>query len=125
MQRGDRLCFEIDILKQSPKITTEPIKTTSSECSSNSIQLELSCLNFNINGAKVKGSTFDKTSGSTTIQVHAINDGNITISAKNSLLDTISMILVDGEEWDDVIVDGSKMTIDFFAGTETIEIIWN
>ncbi len=33
------------------------------------------------------------------------------------------MVLVDGEEWDDVEIDGNQVTVEFPAGTEEIEII--
>ena len=33
------------------------------------------------------------------------------------------MILVDGEEWDDVEIDGNNVTVMFPAGAEMIEII--
>ena len=126
---GDRLCSEVDMPKQSTTVTTEPTITTNSQttvntCSSNSIQMESNCLKFNINGAVVKSSTFDESSGSTTIQIHATDDGKLTINASSSILDTI-FVLVDGEESNDIIINGSRITIEFFAGTETIEIFGN
>jgi predicted secreted protein with PEFG-CTERM motif len=33
------------------------------------------------------------------------------------------MVLVDGEEWDDVEINGNEVTVMFLAGAETIEII--
>jgi len=116
---GDRLCDEENTPKQSPDITTEPTKT--SMCNRNSIQMESSCMSFNIDGGTVKGSTYDNMSGSTTIQIQTANDGHITI---NTALDT-AFILVDGEEWNDVIISDSSTVIEFFAGTETIQIFEN
>jgi len=126
---GDRLCSEVDVPKQSATVTTEPTITTNSQttvnmCSSNSIQMESNCLRFNINGAVVKSSTFDESSGSTTIQIQATDDGKLTINASSSILDTI-FVLVDGEESNDIIINSSRITIEFFAGTETIEIFGN
>ena len=125
---GDRLCSEVDVPKQSTTITTKPSttnsQTTVNTCSSNSIQMESNCLRFNINGAVVKSSTFDESSGLTTIKIHATDDGKLTINASSSILDTI-FVLVDGEESDDIIINGSRITIEFFAGTETIEIFGN
>jgi len=126
---GDRLCSEVDMPKQSTTVTTEPTVTPNSQttvnmCSRNSIQIESNCLNFNINGAVVKSSTFDESSGSTTIQISSTDDGKLTINASSSILDTI-FVLVDGEESNDITINGAKMTIEFFAGTETIEIFGN
>ena len=116
---GDRLCSESDTPKQSP--VTPELKKTTSICNSSSIQIESICSSFSINGGTVKGSVFDSTTGSTTILIQAVNDGSITI---RTALDSV-FILVDGEESDDVIVSGSSTVIEFFAGTETIEIFGN
>ena len=116
---GDRLCSEVTVSKQSSTITTEPTKT--SMCNRSSIQTESNCLSFSINSGTVKNSSYDNISGSTTIQIQTTNDGQITI---NTALDT-AFILVDGEEWDDVIVSDSSTIIEFLAGTETIEIFGN
>ena len=119
---GDRLCSESDTPKQAPTIVSESnSKTTTNTCSRSTIQMESSCSSFNINGGSVKGSAFDSTTGSTTIQIQAVNDGSITI---RTALDS-TFILVDGEEWDDVIVSGSSTIIEFLAGTEIIEIFGN
>ena len=116
---GDKLCSEVTVSKQSSTIATEPTKT--SMCNRSSIQTESNCLGFSINSGTVKNSSYDNMSGSTTIQIQTTNDGQITI---NTALDT-AFILVDGEEWDDVIVSGSSTIIEFLAGTETIEIFGN
>jgi hypothetical protein len=126
---GDRLCSESDVPKQSSQTTTEstiPMKSkpTINTCDVTSIQIESDCLTFKINGATVKDSYYDKTTDSTTIQINAANNGQITITDAHSLLRS-SFILVDGEEWNDVNVDKTGLTIEFFAGTETIEIFGN
>ena len=120
---GDKLCSDTDIPKQPTTVATNS-KAVTNSCSSYAIQMESNCLSFNINGAVVKSSTFDESSGSTTIQIQATDDGKLTITASSSILDTI-FVLVDGEESDDIIINGSRMTIEFFAGTETIEIFGN
>lgn len=123
---GDRLCSEPETPEQTPvtpkqtPATPEPKKTTGT-CNKSTIQLKTSCTSFSINGGTVNGSVFDNASESTTIQIHAQNDGSITI---NTALNS-AFILVDGEEWDDVIVSGSSTTIEFLAGTQTIEIFGN
>ena len=123
---GDRLCSESDTPKQSPVTpeqspVTPELKKTTSICDRSSIQIESICSSFSIIGGTVKGSVFDSTTGSTTILIQAVNDGSITI---RTALDSV-FVLVDGEESDDVIVSGSSTVIEFFAGTETIEIFGN
>lgn len=83
--------------------------------------MESDCLSFNINSGTVKSSAYDNKSGSTTIQIQAEDEGKITI---NTALDN-AFIIVDDEEWNDVIVIGSSTIIEFLAGTETIEIFGN
>jgi hypothetical protein len=114
---GDKLCDEENIPKQS-SITTTKITMTTNMCNKESIQMKSSCLSFNIDSGTVKDSVYDNLSGSTTIQIQSSDNGRIII---NAALDS-AFILVDGEEWDDVIVSGSSTTIEFLAGTETIEI---
>ncbi len=118
---GDRLCNEEDVPKQKPSITPIETAKTTYICDKNSIQMESGCMSFNINRGIVKDSAYDSISGSTTIQVQSSDNGRIVI---NTALDSV-FVLVDGEEWDDVIVSGSSTTIEFLAGTETIEIFGN
>ena len=71
--------------------------------------------------------------GSLVIEIHATNDGELTITLPREVIDAKLngddddfFVLIDGEEWD---FDETKtdldrtLTIGFFAGTEEIEII--
>ena len=118
---GDRLCSEESIPKQQSSVVPTDAAKATGMCDKNSIQMESGCLSFNINKGIVKDSAFDNHSGSTTIQIQSSDNGRIII---NAALDS-AFILVDGEEWDDIIVSGSSTTIEFLAGTETIEIFGN
>jgi predicted secreted protein with PEFG-CTERM motif len=55
--------------------------------------------------------------------INANEDGTLTLTPSKKVLDGAFMVLVDGEEWDDVEWDGNKISVMFFAGTEKIEII--
>jgi predicted secreted protein with PEFG-CTERM motif len=57
------------------------------------------------------------------INVDANDDGTLTITPSKSTQEGIFMVLVDGEEWDDVTINGNTVTVMFPAGAETIEII--
>jgi predicted secreted protein with PEFG-CTERM motif len=50
-------------------------------------------------------------------------DGTLTINPSSDAIRGIFMVLVDGEEWDDVEINGNQVTVDFPAGTTEIEII--
>jgi len=52
-------------------------------------------------------------------QITVAQDGSFT----KTVQDGIFMVLVDGEEWDDVEIVNNKVTVMFPAGTELIEII--
>ena len=121
---GDRLCSEPEESEQPVKSVTVPTtEPKTNMCGSNSIQTESGCLNTKITGAKIASSSYDDATRSTIIQINAQNDGKITIMNANSLNDPF--VLVDDEQWDDVFVDGNQVTIEFYAGTETIEIFGN
>ncbi|RMW38353.1 MAG: PEFG-CTERM sorting domain-containing protein, partial [Nitrosopumilus sp.] len=47
----------------------------------------------------------------------------LTVTPSKTVQDGIFMVLVDGEEWDDVEIVANKVTVMFPAGTEQIEII--
>ena len=118
---GDRLCDKEDAPKQQHSIMPIETARTADMCGINSIQMKSGCLSFSINRGIVKDSAYDSISGSTTIQIQSPDNGRIVI---NTALDS-AFVLVDGEEWDDVIISGSSTTIEFLAGTETIEIFGN
>lgn len=121
---GDRLCSEPEEPEQPVKsVTVSTTKSEMSMCGGNSIQTAQGCLNAKITGAKITNSFYDAATKSTTIQINAQDDGKLTIKNANTINDPF--ILVDDEQWDDVFVDGNQITIEFFAGTETIEIFGN
>ena len=125
---GDRLCSEISTEeeeKKPQKGTQTKSKTTSSGCGSNSIQTGAGCTAVEISGATIQNSKYVKDSGKIVIYLQAENDGKIKIMNSNLTEESIGLVLVDGEEWDDVIVSGSNVTIEFFAGTEKIKIYGN
>ena len=121
---GDRLCSEPDMPKQpikTPTVETHPKSTSTNTCGNNAVQTDNGCANLKIDGAKITKSYYHKSTGTTTIKIDAQNNGKLTI---NSPLNN-AFILVDGEEWDDVFSDGKQVVIEFFAGTEKIEIFGN
>jgi len=51
------------------------------------------------------------------------DDGTLQINPSTDIIKGISLVLVDGQEWDDVTIIGNDVTIMFPAGTEEIEVI--
>ena len=76
-----------------------------------------------ITGAVLQSNNFDRASGTVTVVIDAFDDGSIKINVPQ--LSTVDMVLVDGEEWDDVYLHGNMVKVYFLAGAEKIEIIGN
>jgi predicted secreted protein with PEFG-CTERM motif len=71
----------------------------------------------------VTSATLNTNDNSIVISINAEDDGILTVTPSKTVQDGIFMVLVDGEEWDDVEITGNKVTVMFPAGAETIEII--
>jgi predicted secreted protein with PEFG-CTERM motif len=94
-----------------------------SDCSSNEVSADGYCIPYDISGGMVTSATINTNDNSIIINIDANDDGTLTISPPKSTQEGIFMILVDGEESNDVTITGNTVTIMFPAGAETIEII--
>ncbi len=101
--------------------TSKP--TTPSKCGPGQITASGQCIPFTINGGVVKSATLNTNDKSIVINIDAKSDGTLTVTPTKEVQDGIFMVLVDGQEWDDVEIDGNKVTVMFLAGAEKIEII--
>ena len=81
------------------------------------------CVPFSITGGSVTSAMFSSASKSLIIHISSFNDGMITVKPSTDAIRGIFMVLVDGEEWDDVVINGNEVTVNFPAGTDEIEII--
>jgi len=97
--------------------------TTPSKCGSNEITANGQCIPFTISGGVVKSATLNTNDKSIVINIDAKNDGTLTVTPSKKVQDGIFMVLVDGEQWDDVEINGNEVTVMFLAGAEKIEII--
>ncbi len=96
---------------------------TSKQCGTNEITANGHCVPFSISGGEVTSATLNTKDNSIVISINSNDDGILTVTPSKTVQDGIFMILVDGEEWDDVEVVANKVTVMFPAGTEQIEII--
>jgi len=78
---------------------------------------------YDITGGAITGSTINLDNNSIVLNLSAVDDGTLTISPSESTQSGIFMVLIDGEEANDVTIDGNTVTVPFLAGAETIEII--
>ena len=103
---------------QSDKITVEL-----TDACQNQLFVEGSCLPYYISGGIVTGATINTDDNSIIINLDAHDDGTLTVTPSESTQEGIFMVLVDGEEWDDIEINGNEVTVMFLAGAEEIEII--
>jgi predicted secreted protein with PEFG-CTERM motif len=93
------------------------------DCPSNEVSADGNCIPYDISGGMVTGATINTDDNSIIINLDANDDGTLTVTPSESTQAGIFMVLVDGEEWDDVEINGNEVTIMFPAGAEEIEII--
>ena len=98
-------------------------QTSISGCNVSEITILDKCMPYNILNGVIIDAIVNNNVNSIVIQINAPDDGILTINPTKSTIDGIFMVLVDGEEWDDVEYDGNKVTVMFPAGAEEIEVI--
>jgi predicted secreted protein with PEFG-CTERM motif len=94
-----------------------------SGCNPGELAASGQCVPFSITGGSITSAMFSSASKSLTINISSFNDGKLTVNPSTDAIKGIFMVLVDGEEWDDVEIMGNKVTVNFPAGTDKIEII--
>ena len=93
------------------------------QCKADSINADGHCIKYSISGGMVTGATLNTNENSIVISINAEEDGTLIVTPSKTVQDGIFMVLVDGEEWDDVEIVANEVTVMFPAGTEQIEII--
>ena len=78
---------------------------------------------YDITGGAITGSTINLDNNSIVLNLSAVDDGTLTISPSESTQSGIFMVLIDGQEANDVTIDGNTVTVPFLAGAQTIEIV--
>jgi len=93
-------------------------------CDPGELSASGACIPYTITTGSVSGAMFSSASNSLTLQISTQGmDGTLTVNPPTDSISGIFMVLVDGEEWDDVEINGNQVTVDFPAGTNEIEII--
>ena len=109
----------IDVKIPAPQLRTN-LDTT---CGSSEVSIGGNCTSYDISGGHVESATVNLDDNSVIINIHAMDDGVLTISPSTSTQKGIFMVLVDGEESDDAEINGNTVIVPFGAETEQIEII--
>jgi predicted secreted protein with PEFG-CTERM motif len=92
-------------------------------CSSSELAVGGQCVPYTITGGTVTGADVNTGDNSMIVKINSMEDGTLTLNPSTQAISGIFMILVDGQEWDDVSIDGQEVTVMFPAGTEEIEVI--
>jgi len=98
------------------------------ECGSSEVSIGGNCTSYDISGGHITSATVNTDDNSVIINIHADDDGVLTISPSTSTQKGIFMVLVDGEEANETgvnsaVIDGNTVVVNFQEGTEQIEII--
>jgi len=99
------------------------IARADANCSLNEVSADGYCVPYSIVNGMVTGAIINGNDNSIIFNVATTNDGILTVTPSESTQDGIFMVLVDGEEWDDVKINGNTVTVEFPAGTEQVEVI--
>ena len=103
---------------------TGETSASSDNCSSSELYLKGDyCVPYSISSGMVTGASINNNDNSIIVRISAEQDGALTLTPDESILNGIFMVLVDGQEWDDVEISGNQVTVMFPAGTEKIEVI--
>ena len=78
---------------------------------------------YDVTGAMVTGAMVNLDNNSIVFNLVDADNGTLTVSPSAETQDGIFMVLVDGEEANDVTINGNDVTVNFPAGTDTIEVI--
>ena len=118
---GAMLCVDKEpATPTTPSYSTERVEPpTTTPSMSNETAMANSAM-----AATILDTQIDQQSGIMTVSINAYDDGNIVIDLPSSMVE-VFLVIVDGEEWDSVYIDDNKAEIEFYAGTEKIEIIGN
>ena len=96
---------------------------TGVECTENELNANNYCIPYSITGATVSSSSLNTKNKSIMMMLSDSDEGTLTIKPSTDIIKGISVVLVDGQEWDDVTISGNDVTIMFPPGTEEIEVI--
>lgn len=97
------------------------------ECGAGEMSTGTACIDYTITGGSVvSASTMYAEQGGNSLKVmiNATDDGTLTLSPNAPACgDTDYIVLVDGQDWDDMSVVGDRLIVNFFAGNSVIEVV--
>jgi predicted secreted protein with PEFG-CTERM motif len=92
-------------------------------CTTSELNANGYCIPYAISGATVSSTSLSPQSKSIVIMLDDAKQGTLTINPSSGIIQGIFMVLVDGEESNNVTIDGNEVTIMFPQGTSEIEVV--
>ncbi len=100
---------------------TSPESTRIAECSENSIAVADKCVPYTLSSGKLISTIVDE--DSIVLHVHTEDGpGSLELSELRSVLLDTHTILVDGQQWDDIVIDENTVMVMYPAGTTEISV---
>lgn len=96
---------------------------TISGCQMNEFQIEDACVKYEMNGGQFLGATVNQEYNSVSLGISADENGMIKVDFPTKVLEGVFLVLVDGEEYNDAMIDGQTVTVWFLAGAENVEVV--
>lgn len=96
---------------------------TGRECTENELNADGYCIPYDISGATISSASLKPQSKSIVITLNDAKEGTLTIKPSTGIIKGIFTVLVDGEESNNVTINGNEVTIMFPEGSTEIEVI--
>lgn len=93
------------------------------DCGMSALNIMDECVPYEIDGGVIYGAQANPGDASIVVDIEATDDGMLHMDLPVSVIEDIFLVIVDGEEHNDVMVDGQSVKVWFMAGTEKIEIL--
>ena len=114
MESPVKLQFEVSTTGKAPA----PMKCTASE-----LTIQGKCMPYSITGATVSSTSVDTNKKSIVIMLANSGVGSINIKPSTEIIRGVSNVMVDGQDWDNIEINGNDITVMFPAGAQKIEIV--
>ena len=102
-------------------LTSAPSAMEIAGCGMSMVAVEDACLEYEIEGGMVTGATVNQGDTSLTLHITSDDNGKLYVTFPVEVLEEVFLVLVDGEESDDVMIDGQSVHVYFPAGAESVE----
>lgn len=102
---------------------TEPSmeSQTMTGCGPSMVAVEDICVAYEIKGGMITGVVVNQADTSLVLHMSSSDNGMLSVTFPTEVLDGVFLVLVDGEESDDLMIDGQSVHVYFPAGAESVE----